>query len=82
MSVCILIYSATNGLMLADNVSKHAHSAIVLYLYSVFRLQESSDAAEENERLKQTIKHKEERVRILQVSLDQNQQEINSLESR
>jgi hypothetical protein len=34
-------------------------------------LQESSDALEENERLKQTIKHKEERVRILQVSLDQ-----------
>ena len=48
----------------------------------MFRLQETSEALEENERLKQTIKHKEERVRILQVSLDQNQQEINSLERR
>ena len=55
---------------------------VVFKLYSLFRLQESSDALEENERLKQTIKHKEERVRILQTSLDQNQKEINSLESR
>ena len=64
--------------MLVDNVFKN----IVITLFIICRLQESSDALEENERLKQTIKHKEERVRILQVSLDQNQQEINSLESR
>jgi cell division septum initiation protein DivIVA len=64
--------------VLVDNVFKN----IVITLFIICRLQESSDALEENERLKQTIKHKEERVRILQVSLDQNQQEINSLESR